>query len=79
MTDALGPALTLGQMLDRAAARDPSQEAVVFKDERVSCGALKARADAFALGLLALGIGPGDHVVPGWRTCSRVIRASAPS
>ena len=63
MTGALGPALTLGQMLDRAAARDPSQEAVVFKDERVSYGALKARADAFALGLLALGIGPGDHVV----------------
>jgi fatty-acyl-CoA synthase len=63
MTGALGPALTLGQMLDRAAARDPSQEAVIFKDERVSYGALKARADAFAQGLLALGIRPGDHVV----------------
>ena len=44
-------------------ARDPSQEAVVFTDERVSYGALKARADAFALGLLDLGIRPGDHVV----------------
>ena len=63
MTGGLGPALTLGQMLDRAAAHDPSQEAVVFKDERVSYGALKARADAFAQGLVALGIGPGDHVV----------------
>ncbi|MDP2702332.1 MAG: AMP-binding protein, partial [Candidatus Rokubacteria bacterium] len=63
MTGGLGPALTLGQMLDRAAARDPSQEAVVFKDERVSYGALKARADIFAQGLLALGIRPGDHVV----------------
>ena len=31
MTGGLGPALTLGQMLDRAAARDPAQEAVVFK------------------------------------------------
>ena len=29
MTGALGPALTLGQMLDRAAAREPSQEAVM--------------------------------------------------
>lgn len=36
MTGALGPALTLGQLLDRAAARDPSQEAVVFKAERVT-------------------------------------------
>jgi len=63
MTRGLGPALTLGQMLDQAAARDPSQEAVVFKGERVSYGLLKARADAFAQGLLALGIAPGDHVV----------------
>ena len=63
MTGGLGPALTLGQMLDQAAARDPTQEAVVFKGERVSYAALKARADAFALGLLAFGIEPGDHVV----------------
>jgi acyl-CoA synthetase (AMP-forming)/AMP-acid ligase II len=63
MTSGLGPALTLGQMPDQAAARDPSQEAVVFKGERVSHGLLKARADAVAHGLLALGIGPGDHVV----------------
>ena len=63
MTGGLGPALTLGQMLDEAAARDPSQEAIVFKGERVSYGVLKARADAFARGLLALGLEPGDHVV----------------
>jgi fatty-acyl-CoA synthase len=58
-----GPALTLGQMLDQAAARDPSHEAVVFHDERVSYGELKARADTFARGLITLGLGPGDHVV----------------
>ncbi len=63
MTGALGPALTLGQMLDAAAERNPSQEAIVFKAERVSYGLLKRRADAFARGLLALGLGPGDHVV----------------
>lgn len=63
MTSGLGRALTLGQMLDRAAECDPSQEAIVFKGERVSYGLLKARADAFAMGLLALGLGPGDHVV----------------
>ena len=63
MTGALGPALTLGQMLDQAAVRDPSQEAIVFKGERVSYGVLKARADVFAQGLLALGLEPGDHVV----------------
>ena len=63
MTGALGPALTLGQLLDAAAERNPSQEAIVFKAERVSYGLLKRRADAFARGLLALGLGPGDHVV----------------
>jgi fatty-acyl-CoA synthase len=63
MTETLGPALTLGQMLDAAAERNPSQEAIVFKSERVSYGELKRRADAFARGLQALGLGPGDHVV----------------
>jgi fatty-acyl-CoA synthase len=63
MTRGLGPALTLGQMLDEAAARDPAHEAIVFRDERVSYGQLKARADAFALGLVALGLERGDHVV----------------
>jgi fatty-acyl-CoA synthase len=63
MTRGLGPALTLGQMLDEAAARDPAHEAIVFRDERVSYGQLKARADAFALGLVALGLKQGDHVV----------------
>jgi fatty-acyl-CoA synthase len=63
MTETLGTALTLGQMLDAAAERNPSQEAIVFKAERVSYGELKRRADAFARGLLAQGLGPGDHVV----------------
>jgi hypothetical protein len=31
-----GAALTLGQMVDRAAARFPERTAVVFKDERIS-------------------------------------------
>jgi fatty-acyl-CoA synthase len=62
MTD-LGPALTLGQMLDRAAARFPDRAAVVFGRERITYAELKRRADDFARGLLALGLGPGDHVV----------------
>jgi fatty-acyl-CoA synthase len=63
VTEALGPALTLGQLLDDAAARDPSREAVVFREERVTYGELKARVDTFALGLMALGLAPGDHAV----------------
>jgi fatty-acyl-CoA synthase len=62
VTDA-GPALTLGQLLDHAAARFPDREAVVFKGERVSYRDLRGRVDAFARGLLALGLGPGDHVL----------------
>lgn len=59
----LGAALTLGQMLDRSAERSPDREAIVFKRERVTFRRLKERADAVARGLLALGLGPGDHVV----------------
>jgi fatty-acyl-CoA synthase len=59
----LGPALTLGQLLDRAAATVPDREAIVFKGERVSYRELQARADAFARGLVELGLGPGDHVL----------------
>jgi fatty-acyl-CoA synthase len=61
MTDP-GPALTLGQLLDRAAARAP-EHAVAFKGERVGYGELRRRVDDFARGLLGLGLGPGDHVV----------------
>ncbi|HSE03664.1 MAG TPA: AMP-binding protein [Methylomirabilota bacterium] len=59
----LGPALTLGQMLDRAAERFPERTAVAFKSERITYADLQRRADAFARGLLALGLEPGDHVV----------------
>ncbi|PYM80679.1 MAG: hypothetical protein DME13_22205 [Candidatus Rokuibacteriota bacterium] len=55
--------LALGQMLDAAAERFPDKPAVVFKDTRVTYAELAARAEAFARGLLALGLGPGDHVV----------------
>jgi fatty-acyl-CoA synthase len=55
--------LALGQMLDVAAERFPDKPAVVFKDTRVTYAELAARVDAFARGLLALGLGPGDHVV----------------
>ncbi|HSB40393.1 MAG TPA: AMP-binding protein [Methylomirabilota bacterium] len=58
-----GAALTLGQLLDRAAARAPEGTAVVFKGERVGYGELRRRVDDFARGLLGLGLGPGDHVV----------------
>jgi fatty-acyl-CoA synthase len=62
MTD-LGPALTLGQMVDRAAEQLPDREAIVFKGERVTYAQLRRRADDFARGLLTLGLRPGDHVV----------------
>jgi fatty-acyl-CoA synthase len=62
MTDP-GPALTLGQMLDRAAARSPDRTAVAFKGERIGYGELKRRVDDFARGLLGLDLGPGDHVM----------------
>ena len=59
----LGSVLTLGEMLDRSAERYPEREAVVFQRQRVTYRRLKERVDALARGLLAIGLGPGDHVV----------------
>jgi fatty-acyl-CoA synthase len=55
--------LTLGAMLDAAADRFPDKPAVVFKGEALTYRQLRERVDAFARGLLALGLGPGDHIV----------------
>jgi fatty-acyl-CoA synthase len=55
--------IALGRMLDLAAARHPDKPAVVFKQQTLTYGELAERADALARGLLALGLGPGDHVV----------------
>ncbi|MDE0392493.1 MAG: AMP-binding protein [Rhodospirillales bacterium] len=56
--------LTIGAQLDRTAARFPDNEALVVRqqDVRWSYGALTEKVDAFAAGLLALGLEPGDRI-----------------
>ena len=55
---------TIGQNLDRTAARFPDTEALVVRSQGVrwTYRELVARAEAFAAGLLALGIKRGDRV-----------------
>jgi fatty-acyl-CoA synthase len=53
---------TLGALLDEIAARQPDAEAVVFGTQRLTYAALRARADAFAHALRAVGVAPGDRV-----------------
>jgi fatty-acyl-CoA synthase len=55
---------TIGQALDAAAARWGSQEALVAAHQGVrwTWAELKARAEAFAAGLLALGLKPGERI-----------------
>ena len=53
---------TLGDLVDEMAAATPRAEAVVFRDERLDYAGLKARADAFARALLAVGVRHGDRV-----------------
>ena len=53
---------TLGDLLDETAAARPHAEAAVFRDQRLTYGALKARADELARALLALGVTRGDRV-----------------
>jgi fatty-acyl-CoA synthase len=67
---------TVGDLVDEMAARRPAAEAIVFRDERLDYAALKARADAFARALLAVGVQHGDRVAllvtnrPEWIVCS---------
>ncbi|WP_395679275.1 AMP-binding protein [Inquilinus sp.] len=58
---------TIGQALDRAAARWPGRPAVIDRAQgalgiRWSWRDLADRAEAFAAGLLALGLAPGDRI-----------------
>ncbi len=51
---------TAWSLLETAAARHGTREAIVFGDERLSFADLRARARAFAAGLGALGLARGD-------------------
>jgi fatty-acyl-CoA synthase len=52
---------TVGDLLSRAASRHGG-EGIVFPRERATIPEVDALADGFARGLLALGVGRGDHV-----------------
>lgn len=56
--------LTLGELLDRAAATHGAREALVVRHQqtRLSYSELNARVDAFAAGLVALGLEPGARI-----------------
>ena len=56
--------LTIGAQLDQTAARFPDNEALVVpqQDVRWRYGTLAEKVDAFAAGLLALGLEPGDRI-----------------
>jgi len=49
-------------MLDGVVAETPDQEAVVADDRRMTYGELRSAAIEFARGLIAEGVGKGDHV-----------------
>ncbi len=55
---------TIGEALELAAQRWPEAEALVSRHQniRLTWAELKAAADSFAAGLLALGLRPGDRV-----------------
>jgi fatty-acyl-CoA synthase len=67
---------TLGQVLERQAALYPGKEFIVFPDRNLRCtyADFDQRVNNLARGLLAIGIGKGDHIgiwatnVPDWLT-----------
>jgi fatty-acyl-CoA synthase len=54
--------MTLGDLLDDRARAQPHAEAVIFREERLTYGALRVRADDLARALLAIGVRKGDRV-----------------
>jgi acyl-CoA synthetase (AMP-forming)/AMP-acid ligase II len=55
-------AVTIGDLLLRAAAHAPGDDALAFPHERLSFAQLETRARELARGLIGLGIAPGEHV-----------------
>ena len=53
---------TLGTLLDEAAARWGTREALTYADQRWSFAHLQAEVDRTARALIRLGIDPGDRV-----------------
>src|ERR1700737_4883292 len=55
---------TIGEHFDKAAARWPDCGGPIVRQQNIrwSYGELKARTDAFAAGLVALGLAPGDRI-----------------
>ena len=54
--------MTLGDLLDERARVQPHADALIFRDDRLTYGALRARADELARALLAVGVRKGDRV-----------------
>src|SRR6266436_4013751 len=55
---------TIGALLDEVSATDGSREALIVAHQKIrwTYSELKSRSDAFASGLLSLGLEPGDRV-----------------
>lgn len=67
--------MTLGQLVERAAVALGAREALVFKDQRHSYERVRADVRAAARGMLALGVGPGEHVMMLMPNCVEWIHA----
>ncbi len=75
-SDALFTDLTMGDLLEERVREDPDREFMAYADRdlRLTYSQFNDRVDRMARGLLALGIGKGDHVgiwarnIPDWLT-----------
>jgi len=54
--------MLIGDLVTNNARRIPDAEALIFEDRRVTWGALNARVNRIANGLITLGLRPGDRV-----------------
>ena len=62
MTEGFAEAITMGDIVLRAAAEHAERDALAFPEERVNWSRLATRASGLARGLIGLGVEPGEHV-----------------
>jgi long-chain acyl-CoA synthetase len=69
------PRMSVGHLLDQAAARYGHLDAIGFDRARITYDELKAQADRFAAGLAQLGVSPGDRIAIALPNCPEYVVA----
>jgi acyl-CoA synthetase (AMP-forming)/AMP-acid ligase II len=71
----LSSQLVIGEFLARWSRREPSREAVIYLEKRLTYRELNERANRLANGLQSLGVGRSDKIALLMKNCSQIIES----